>query len=52
MFLDKFGSQIHYETTVKEFISKLNMAEQEKLVLDYQNAWKGSRTIRMGKDFI
>lgn len=37
--------------TVKEFISKLNMAEQEKLVLDYQNAWKGSRTIRIGKDF-
>ena len=37
--------------TVKEFISKLNMAEQEKLVLDYQNAWKGSRTIKIGKDF-
>lgn len=37
--------------TVKEFISKLNMAEQEKLVFDYQNAWKGSRTIRIGKDF-
>ena len=36
---------------VKEFISKLNMAEQEKLVLDYQNAWKGSRTIKIGKDF-
>ena len=27
------------------------MAEQEKLVLDYQNAWKGSRTIKIGKDF-
>lgn len=37
--------------TVKEFISKLDMAEQEKLGLDYQNAWKGSRTIRIGKDF-
>lgn len=37
--------------TVKEFISKLNMVEQEKLVLDYQNAWKGSRTIKIGKDF-
>ncbi|MBD5456500.1 MAG: hypothetical protein HDR23_08555 [Lachnospiraceae bacterium] len=35
----------------KAFIANLNAAEQEKLVWDYQNAWKGSRTIRIGKDF-
>lgn len=35
----------------KKFISKLNLSEQEKLVLDYQNAWHGSRTIRVGQKY-
>lgn len=33
---------------VKEFMSHLDESEKEKLVWDYQNAWRGSRTIRVG----
>lgn len=36
---------------VKEFLSKLDAGEQEKLVFDYQNAWRGSRTIRIGQKY-
>lgn len=36
---------------VKEFISKLDAGAQEKLVFDYQNAWRGSRTIRIGQKY-
>lgn len=35
----------------KEFISKLDAGEKEKLVWDYQNAWRGSRTIRIGQQY-
>lgn len=35
----------------KEFISKLDAGEQEKLAFDYQNAWRGSRTIRIGQKY-
>ena len=33
---------------VKEFMAHLDEGEKEKLVWDYQNAWRGSRTIRVG----
>lgn len=35
----------------REFVSKLDASEQEKLVWDYQNAWRGSRTIRIGQKY-
>ena len=30
----------------KEFVSKLSLTGQDRLVLDYQKAWRGSRTLR------
>lgn len=35
----------------KAFISGLDAAEQEKLLMDYANAWRGSRTIRIGRKY-
>ena len=34
---------------VKAFVSQLDAGEKEQIVWDYQNAWKGSRTIRIGR---
>ena len=36
---------------VKAFIFGLNAAEQEQLLMDYENAWRGSRTIRIGRKY-
>lgn len=36
---------------VKAFIATLNAAEQEQLLMDYENAWRGSRTIRIGQKY-
>lgn len=37
------------QKNAKEFVSKLDNAQKERLVLDYQNAWRGSRTFRVGQ---
>lgn len=36
---------------VKELLSTLDAAGEEKLALDYRNAWKGSRHIKIGKEY-
>lgn len=35
----------------KEFVSKLSLTGQDRLVLDYQKAWRGSRTLRVGQKY-
>lgn len=43
-----FGNQ---RKEAAKLISGLDAAEQEKLLMDYQNAWKASRTIRIGQKY-
>lgn len=37
------------QKSAKEFLSQLDDRGREELVRDYQNAWRGSRTIRIGR---
>lgn len=49
MLLQSLSGRV--QKKAKEFISGLDSAEQEKLTVDYQNAWRGSRTIRIGRKY-